>query len=305
MTTENDWVDRDAFPFRSHWLELPEGRLHYVDEGADNRDREPILFIHGTPTWSFEYRHLLRALRGRRRCIAVDHLGFGLSDRPTDAAYTPEAHAKRLRAFVDKLGLHRFALVVHDFGGPIALPLALESPGRVTRLVAINSWMWTFADDPEMTKRARMVSGALGRFLYRRLNAPLRLLTPSAYADRRKLTKAIHRQYLAPFPNADGRERVLWALARALIGSSAFYDGLWQHRRRLASVPTLIVWGMKDTAFRPHLLARWRRALPHAAVAELEGAGHWPHEEEPEAVIGALEPFLAAGAMAPVASAAM
>ena len=86
------------------------------------------------------------------------------------------------------------------------------------------------------------------------------------------------------------RKRV--ALARALIGSSAFYDGLWQRRRRLAGVPALIVWGMKDTAFRPHLLARWRRALPHAAVVELAGAGHWPHEEEPEAVIRALEPFL-------------
>jgi haloalkane dehalogenase len=305
MTTENDWVDRDAYPFRSRWLELPEGRLHYVDEGADNCDREPILFIHGTPTWSFEYRHLLRALRAGRRCIAVDHLGFGLSDRPTGAAYTPEAHAKRLRAFVDELGLRRFVLVLHDFGGPIALPLVLETPGRVTRLVALNSWMWSFADDPEMTKRARIVSGALGRFLYRRLNASLRLIMPSAYAERRRLTKAIHRQYLAPFPDADGRERVLWALARGLIGSSAFYDGLWQHRRRLAGMPTLILWGMKDTAFRPHFLARWRRALPHAAVVELAGAGHWPHEEEPEAVIGALEPFLTAGAMPPVVSAAM
>jgi len=202
---DDTWVDRDAYPFRSRWLELPEGKLHYVDEG----DGEPMLFVHGTPTWSFEYRHLIRALRGGHRCIAVDHLGFGLSDRPAAAAYTPEAHAARLRAFVDKLGLRRFTLVVHDFGGPIALPLALDDPDRVARLVVLNSWMWSFADDPEMTKRARMASGALGRFLYRRLNASLRLITPSAYGDRRKLTRAIHQQYLAPFPDADGRERVL------------------------------------------------------------------------------------------------
>ena len=70
-----------------------------------------------------------------------------------------------------------------------------------------------------------MVSGAFGRFMYRRLNASLRLVTPSAYGDRRKLTRAIHRQYLAAFPDADSRERVLWALARALLGSAAFYDG--------------------------------------------------------------------------------
>lgn len=303
MTTENAWIDRDAYPFRSRWLELPDGKLHYIDEG-DARDGEPILFVHGTPTWSFEYRHLVRALRGGHRCIAVDHLGFGLSDRPANAAYTPEAHAQRLRAFVDALGLRRFALVVHDFGGPIALPLALEDPRRVTRLVVLNSWMWSFADDPEMTKRARMASGGLGRFLYRRLNASLRLITPSAYADRRKLTKAIHRQYLAPFPDADGRERVLWALARALLGSSAFYERLWQQRRRLAGVPTLIVWGVKDTAFRPHLLARWRRAAPHATVVELADAGHWPHEEAPDAVIAALTPFVTANAGRPAVAAA-
>jgi len=287
-TTEHAWVDRDAYPFRSRWLELPDGKIHYVDEG----DGEPVLFVHGTPTWSFEYRHLIGALRGGHRCIAVDHLGFGLSDRPAAADYTPEAHAARLRAFVDKLGLRRFTLVVHDFGGPIALPLALDDPDRVERLVVLNSWMWSFADDPEMTKRARMVSGALGRFLYRRLNASLRLIVPSAYGDRRKLTKAIHRQYLAAFPDADSRERVLWALARALTGSSAFYEGLWQRRQRLAAIPTLIVWGMKDTAFRPHLLARWRRALPHATVVELAEAGHWPHEEQPEGVIGAVQAFV-------------
>ena len=287
-TTEHAWVDRDAYPFRSRWLELAEGKIHYVDEG----DGEPVLFVHGTPTWSFEYRHLIAALRGGHRCIAVDHLGFGLSDRPAAADYTPEAHAARLRAFVDKLGLRRFTLVVHDFGGPIALPLALDDPDRVERLVVLNSWMWSFADDPEMTKRARMVSGALGRFLYRRLNASLRLIVPSAYGDRRKLTKAIHRQYLEAFPDADSRERVLWALARALTGSSAFYEGLWQRRQRLAAIPTLIVWGMKDTAFRPHLLARWRRALPHATVVELAEAGHWPHEEQPEGVIGAVQAFV-------------
>jgi len=288
VTTEHAWVDRDAYPFRSRWLELPDGKIHYVDEG----DGEPVLFVHGTPTWSFEYRHLIGALRGGHRCIAVDHLGFGLSDRPAAADYTPEAHAARLRAFVDKLGLRRFTLVMHDFGGPIALPLALDDPDRVERLVVLNSWMWSFADDPEMTKRARMVSGALGRFLYRRLNASLRLIVPSAYGDRRKLTKAIHRQYLAAFPDADSRERVLWALARALTGSSAFYEGLWQRRQRLAAIPTLIVWGMKDTAFRPHLLARWRRALPHATVVELAEAGHWPHEEQPEGVIGAVQAFV-------------
>src|SRR5262245_1912181 len=124
------WLDRAAYPFRSRRLELPDGPSHYLDEG----EGEPLLFVHGTPTWSFEYRHLVSALRGSYRCVAPDHLGFGLSGRPPGAAYTPEAHAERLRAFVERLGLRRFTLVAHDFGGPIALPLALADATPVSRL---------------------------------------------------------------------------------------------------------------------------------------------------------------------------
>jgi len=289
-TTTPAWLDRQAYPFTSRGLDLPEGRLHYVDEGSG----PVILFVHGTPTWSFEWRHLVAGLRATHRCVAVDHLGFGLSERPSGAAYTPEAHAERLRAFVEKLGLGRFTLVVHDFGGPIGLPLALDGSGRVERLVVLNSWMWSFADDAEMTKRAKMVAGGVGRFLYRRLNASLRLITPSAYGDRRKLTRAIFAQYLAVFPDADSRERVLYALALALERSAAHYDGLWQRRAELAAIPSLVVWGLKDSAFRPHQLAKWREALPHARIVELPSAGHWPHEEEPEAVLAALRELMRA-----------
>jgi haloalkane dehalogenase len=291
--TDPRWLDRDAYPFVSRFVDLPEGRMHYLDEGPPGA--EVILFVHGTPTWSFEWRHLVRPLSATHRCVAPDLLGFGLSERPAGAAYTPEAHAARLAAFVDALGLDRFTLVVHDFGGPIALPLALDRPGRVTRLVALNSWMWPF-DDERMRRRARQASGRLGRFLYRRLNASLRLLMPSVYGDRRKLTGAIHRQYLAPFPDAVGRERVLFALARALLGSEAFYADLWRRREALAALPALVVWGLADDAFPPAYLERWRQALPDARVVALDGVGHWPHEEAPEAVLAAVRGLLAAPA---------
>src|SRR5262245_50024589 len=117
---EPSWLDRHAYPFASHSLSVPDGRMHYVDEGQG----EPVLLVHGTPTWSFEFRNLIRRVSPFRRAIAPDHLGFGLSERPEAFEYTPEAHARALEAFVDRLGLSRFALVVHDFGGPIALPLA-------------------------------------------------------------------------------------------------------------------------------------------------------------------------------------
>lgn len=286
--TRHDWVDRSEYPFTSKWVDTSEGRLHYIDEGTG----PPALFVHGTPTWSFEYRHVIRASKNACRCIAPDHLGFGLSDRPRQASYTPEAHARRLLDFVDGLGLDRFALVVHDYGGPIGLPLALA--GRVTRLVLLNTWMWPFDDDREMANRARLVSGRLGRLMYRHLNASLRMLMPSAYAQRSRLTSAIHRQYLEPFRNADDRVMVLWPLAYALLGSSAFYRELYSRIETLRAIPTSIIWGLRDTAFRPYQLARWKSDLPDASVLALDNAGHWPHEEAPSEVAEAIAEFLMA-----------
>ena len=283
-----EWLDRTAYPFRHHWIELPGGhRMHYIDEGTG----DTILLVHGTPTWSFEWRHLVRGLSRAHRCVAPDLIGFGLSDRPRDFAYTPEAHAEAISRFVERLGLDAVTLIVHDYGGPIALPLALEQPARVRRLVVINSWMWSFAGDADMERKGRIAGGRLGRFLYRWANFSLRVITPSAYADRSTLTPAIHRQYLAPFPDRWSRGAVLWPLARALLGSGAHYDRLWSMRDRLRTIPTLIIWGMKDPAFGPHQLERWRSALPHARVVELP-VGHWPHEEAPAEVLDAVQRFL-------------
>lgn len=282
------WLDRDAYPFTDRWLRTSDGVLHYLDEGTG----PVLLFVHGTPTWSFEWRHLVSALSPRFRCIAVDHLGFGLSERPGGADYSPEAHARRFAEFADALDLRDVTVVVHDFGGPIALPWVLENQDRVRGLGVVNSWMWSFDDDPVLARRAKMAGSWLGRLLYRWLNASLRMLMPSVYGDRRKLTPEIHAQYLAPFRDRDARVDVLFALARSLHESRKHFASLWERRAELASIPALVVWGAKDGAFGPKALDRWREALPHARVAPLPHAGHWPHEEESEQVIAELTRFL-------------
>jgi haloalkane dehalogenase len=269
-------------------IALTDGEMHFVDEGSG----PPILFVHGTPTNSYEYRHLIAALSNRFRCIAPDHLGFGESSRPQAFAYTPEAHARVLNEFVERLGLTNFTLVVHDFGGPIGLPLALVVPSRVNRLVLLNSWAWPLDDDPNIARGAKFIGGALGRFLYRYANASLRLIMPSAYGDKKKLTREIHRRYLEVFRDRDARVLVLHALAKSLLGSRAHYQSLLDRIERLRAVPVLIVWGMKDTAFQPYQLERWRRLLPEAQVETIAAAGHWPHEEEPARVIEAIDRFL-------------
>ena len=286
------WLDTAAYPFRPRRFDTGEGHLSYVDEGAGT----PVVLVHGTPTWSFLYRHLVARLAAAgHRVIAPDHLGFGLSDRPAGAGYRPEDHARRLAALLDALDLRDITLVVHDFGGPIGLSYALERPERVARLVVGNTWLWPLDDDPRIARGARVAAGPLGRFLDLRLNASPRWLIPAGFADRARLTPAVHRQYLAPFPDAASR-RPLWALARALLGSSAWYDGLWQRRERLRGRPALLLWGMRDPGFGGAYLARWRETLPEAAVVELRGAGHFVQEEAAAEVAAHVEGFLARAA---------
>ena len=282
------WLDRDAYPFTSRAVQLAAGRMHYVDEGRG----ETLLFVHGTPTWSFEFRHLIAALSDRYRCIAPDHLGFGLSERPRDFAYTPEAHAANLAEFVDHLALDRVTLIVHDFGGPIGMPLALRDRSPVEKVAILNSWCWPFADNKDAVRKARLAGSGVGRWLYKYANASLRLIMPSAYGDRRKLTPAIHRQYLSVFEDRSARVLVLHALAKALLDSHDFFASLWRDAERLRRFPTLIVWGLKDSAFPPYHLERWRGLLPAAKVAVLENAGHWPHEEDHARVLNEIRAFL-------------
>ena len=267
------------------------GRVHYVDEGP--RDGEVVLLVHGTPSWSFEYRHLIPVLARTRRVIAVDHLGFGLSERPVDFPYTPEAHTRSAARGDRPLGAHALcaggarlwrAHRVADCGG--------GAGARISSLVVMNTWFWSLETDREFLRLARFAASFVGRFLYRWFNASLRLIMPSAYADRRKLTPRIHGQYLAPFRSRADRVRVLWTLARSLVTSSPSFGKIWDGRARLGSIPTLVVWGLGDSALKPYMLERVRTALPHARVETLSGVGHWPQEEAPDEVARLLDGFL-------------
>jgi haloalkane dehalogenase len=154
--------------------------------------------------------------------------------------------------------------------------------------------MWSFADDPRVARAGRLLGGRLGRLLYRVLNLSPRVILRQAWRRRESLTPAVHRHYLAPFGDGWSRERVLWTLARELLGSSDYYADLWSRREHLLGRPAAMVWGLADPAFRPDHLARWRGALPEARVAGLPGVGHWPQEEAPEVVARELTALLAA-----------
>lgn len=271
------WLDRDLYPFTPNTFKTEHGQMHYVDEG----DGPPVVLVHGTPTWSFLWRSLIRALAKTHRVVAPDHLGFGLSDKPPGAPYRPEDHAARLTALLEHLGLRDVTLVVHDFGGPLGLSYAIQHAANVRALVLYNTWLWSRADDPAMVRASRLLGGSFGRFLYTRFNLSPRVLLPALFAERSKLTRAVHHHYLRPFPNVHSR-RAPAALARELIGSSAWFDQLWKGRDALAEKPALLVWGEKDSAFGMRDLQRWQEALPKAVTVRYPGAGHFVQEEAPD-----------------------
>jgi haloalkane dehalogenase len=279
------WLDTRAYPFATRAVEIEGTRVHYVDEG----EGPTVLFVHGLPTWSFVWRHLIAGLRDRHRCVAPDLPGFGLSDKPPGDAYRPQDQARRLGAMVDALRLKDFALVVHDFGGPIGLAMALERPDAVRRLVLFNTWMWSLADDRRYARVGRLLSSRFGRLLYERAGFSVNVVWRHAVRDSR-YTRATHRQYAAPLAEGAARHAT-WIYARELLGSSAWYDSLWARRERLARIPALLVWGARDPAF-AKCLSRWRSLFYRAEVLELADAGHAPQETRGPEVVPVVARFL-------------
>ncbi|MEM8531962.1 MAG: alpha/beta fold hydrolase [Chloroflexota bacterium] len=284
---DTSWIDRVAYPFESHYFEVDGARMHYVDEGQG----APVVMVHGTPTWSFLYRHMIKALSPHYRCIVPDHLGFGLSDKPEHIGYYPRDHARRLRALIEHLGLRDLTLVVHDFGGPIGLSYAIEQPDNVRAVVLFNTWLWSLQG--ELIPEAAGISsrGPIGTFLFEQLNYEVHVVFKSVWGDRSKLTRDLHQQYIRPFPQPRDRQSVR-LLARELRASSAWYDALWAQRERIKDIPTLLLWGGKDLLFKTKHLTRWQSLFTNAQTVTFPESGHFVQEEAPDKLNPIVAQFL-------------
>ena len=151
------WLDTLEYPFTSNYFDYNEHKLHYIDEGQG----ETILFVHGTPSWSFDFRHIIKKLKTNFRCVAIDHIGFGLSDKPEYYDYSTQNHCKTLEQFVIEKQLDNITLVVHDFGGPIGLNFAIKNPEKINKTVILNSWLWSSKDDADFIKLSKILKSPL------------------------------------------------------------------------------------------------------------------------------------------------
>lgn len=268
------WLDRSEYPFEPHWFATSEGRIHYVDEG----EGPPIVFVHGNPVWSFMFRNEIKSLSGIQRCIAPDLLGFGLSDKPRAWSYLPAEQASALESLLGTLDLRDVLLVLGDWGGPIGISYALSHPERIRGVVASNTWMWSVSHQLKFRLFSGFTGGAIGRYLIRSRNRFVKSGLPGAFADPKRLSPAIHEQYVHPF-DVPLERKGSWVLPKQIIGSSVWLEGLWARRAALRDKPFLFLWGMKDPGFGPKELARWCDAFPRHRVVKIEDGGHFLAEE--------------------------
>jgi haloalkane dehalogenase len=168
-------VDQELFPFESHFVEVDGARVHYIDEGQG-----PVfLGLHGNPTWSFLYRHIVHGLKDRFRCVALDYPGFGLSTAPAGYGYTVAEHARVVEGFVSQLGLEHITLMVQDWGGPIGLSVAVRHPERFRAFVIGNTFGWPVRGEKTFERFSKLLGSAFpGGLLVRRLDLFTRVFVP-------------------------------------------------------------------------------------------------------------------------------
>jgi cis-3-alkyl-4-acyloxetan-2-one decarboxylase len=267
------------------------GRRNYVDAGP--RGDEIVLMLHGNPTWSFYYRHLIGALAGSRRCVAPDHIGMGLSSKPEDYPYTLATRIADIEALVASLGVKRVHLVVHDWGGAIGFGFAARHPALIGKLVVLNTGAFASTRIPARIALCR--APILGPLLVRGLNG---FAWPATWMamHRRTLTAEEKHGYLMPYDSWANRVAVS-AFVRDIPMSAAHpsWPALAEVERGLAQFrdrPAMIVWGGQDFCFNDSFLERWRRELPQAEVHRLADAGHYVLEDAREEVVPRIAKFL-------------
>ncbi len=281
-----NWLDGSLYPFKSKYIQLQTGNMHYIDEG----EGDIILFVHGTPTWSFLYRDFVRELSRDHRCIAIDHIGFGLSEKPGSFSGIPQDHAKNLSEFINRLDLQNITLVVHDFGGPIGLAAGIEHHRKIKKVVLFNTWLWATHEDEGAQKVNKIVNSRLGQFFYLNMNFSPKFLLKKGFSDKKNLSRKVHKHYIKPFPDTQSRMPLL-KIARALVGSSGWYQDQWQQLDKLADKEWLILWGSEDRFITTQYLEKWRERLPQAEINEFD-CGHFVQEEKTNKAIAEIRFFM-------------
>lgn len=293
-----DW--RSLYPFTSHWRTVRPGiRQHYLDEGRG----DPVVCLHGNPTWSFYFRDVILGLRDIARVVVPDHVGCGLSDKPQLYPYRLADHVRNAeQLLIEELDLRRITLVLHDWGGAIGMGVAVRHPERIARLVVLNTAAFVLPHCP-LRIRACRIPG-LGPLLVRGLNAFARAALHMAVVHRERLTPAVRAGFLAPYDSWRNRIATLRFVQdiplRPQHPAWATVNGIAAALPALRDKPMLIGWGERDFCFSEPFLQEWLRRFPQAAVHRYPDAGHYVLQDAHERIVPEIRRFTCPPAARPI-----
>ena len=281
---------RFEYPYASNSLTLSNGsKMHFVDEGTG----PVVLMLHGNPTWSFYYRDLIRQLSASGyRCIAPDHIGCGLSDKPKDYNYTLEQRIEDIESLIDHLGISQFSLILHDWGGAIGCGVAGRKPEAIEKLVLLNTGAF-------LTKRIPLRIAAIklpyfGEVIIRGLNGFAGPATNMAVKI--PLNPAAKRGMLWPYRSWADRVAI-WNFVKdiPLHKRHPSYDTLAEVQAGLAKLvdkPVQLIWGAKDFCFNLHFHSRFQTYFPKAKSVVDPKFGHYSLEDAGKDAWQKIEDFL-------------
>jgi haloalkane dehalogenase len=290
VNSSSDWSAE--YPFAPRFLDLGGLKYHYVDEGSG----PTILFVHGNPTWSFAWRHLLKDLSRDHRVIAVDHIGCGKSDKPQQYDYVLENHVSNLTKLIDSLDLRDVTLVGHDWGGCIGMGAAGRRADRFRRFILMNTAAFRSKRIPLRIAVCRIP--LLGRLAVRGFNAFAGSALWMAVEHQQKFSAAARAGFIAPYDNWAHRiathefvkDIPLSPSHRSYQTLVGIEEGLAQFRDR----PMLLLWGEKDWCFTTEFLKEWQQRLPAARTITYPDAGHYVFEDAKDRMPADVRAFLGA-----------
>jgi len=284
-----------SFPFKRNFINRNGHQYHYVNEGQGS----PVVMVHGNPSWSFYYRNLVTELSENHQCIVPDHIGCGLSDKPSDEGYdyTLANRIDDLAALLEHLDVkENITLVVHDWGGMIGMGYAARYPERIKRLVVLNTGAFHLPKAKKLPPALWLGRNTfVGTLLVRGFNA---FSSVASYigVKRKPMPKEIRQAYVAPFNSWKNRISTLRFIQDIPLKPgdrnyqlvAEISDSLEQFNK----LPMLICWGLKDFVFDKYFLAEWQQRFPGAKVHAFDDCGHYILEDASEEVVPLINNFL-------------
>ncbi|KPJ99779.1 MAG: alpha/beta hydrolase [Desulfobacterales bacterium SG8_35] len=263
------------YPFAAKKISLHGHNLSFLDQGRG----KVIVMLHGNPTWSFYYRNLVSLLQDNYRVIVPDHMGCGFSDKPQDYSYTLKTHIDNLQTLLAELGIEKFSLVVHDWGGAIGMGLAVRCPERVESIVVLNTAAFRSQRIPLRISICRVP--ILGDLIVRGFNGFARGALTMAVTH--EMAPAVARGYLQPYDSWAHRLALLrFVQDIPLTPKDESWQDLLEIENGLAqfqTTPMLILWGGRDFCFTSYFYEEWRQRFPGAESHFFPDAGHYVLED--------------------------